>query len=230
MQPAPTPPLTRFLQTNWWFLVPLLSAGLGTFLMVFYGGYRLRSKLHMAAAAGYLIEVTGYMIGTSAFAVDSGPYNAVVGCHVSFWAIGIGHVFILQRIAWKRAAILPPVVPSVSPGNAIALAQVTARAKRRQEARDLVRQDPVAAFELKIGRPDVPNRQYDDGGLIDVNHVAAPWLVQGLEITSEQALQIVSVREERAGFLVPDEVVMHCPLIQPARFELIRDRLVALPF
>ncbi|MBB4742694.1 hypothetical protein BJY16_006153 [Actinoplanes octamycinicus] len=230
LRPAPPPPLARYLQTQWWFLVPLLSAGLATFVMVLYGGYRLKSKLHMAVAVGYLIEVIGYIVGVDAFIVDSRPYNLVVGCHVLVWTIGTGHVVFLQRLVRNRGANEPPPVPATPSGNTLALAQAAARAQRRREAQELVVQNPVAAFELKVGRPDVPNRQFDDGGLIDINHVPAEWLVHGLEITPEQALQIVEVRQQRGGFLVPDEVMLHCPLIQPARFELIRDRLTVLPF
>jgi hypothetical protein len=35
---------------------------------------------------------------------------------------------------------------------------------------------PVLARELRIGRPDVP-RQFDDGGLVDLNHAPVPVLV-----------------------------------------------------
>jgi DNA uptake protein ComE-like DNA-binding protein len=122
------------------------------------------------------------------------------------------------------------VVPSAAPGNAMALALVAARAQRRGEARELVLRNPAAALELKVGRPDIPNRHYDDGGLVDVNHVPAEWLVAGLEITPAQAGQIVDVREQRGGFLAPDEVLVHCSQIQAARFELIRDRVVVLPY
>ncbi|WP_229073329.1 hypothetical protein [Actinoplanes sp. DH11] len=184
----------------------------------------------MAAAAGYLLAAIGYICGIGSFAIDSGPYNVVVGMYVLVWALGIGHVLILQRQVTKHAETAPPPVPSAAPGNAMALAQAAARAQRRREAQELVLQNPVAALELKVGRPDIAHRQYDDGGLVDVNHVPAEWLVRGLEITPEQAAQIVAVREQRAGFLVPDEVLVHCPLILPARFELIRDRVAVLPF
>ena len=37
----------------------------------------------------------------------------------------------------------------------------------------------MLAQELKIGRPDLP-RDYDDGGLVDVNHVPAAILAARL--------------------------------------------------
>ena len=49
----------------------------------------------------------------------------------------------------------------------------------RREARRLQQDNPVLAQELKIGRPDLP-RGYDDGGLVDVNHVPAAILASHL--------------------------------------------------
>ncbi|MEU4626841.1 hypothetical protein AB0G04_43535 [Actinoplanes sp. NPDC023801] len=210
-------------------LVPFFSAGLGTFVMVFYGGFRLRSRGHLIAAAGYLVALIGYIGGVGMFPIDSAPHNAVVGTHVVIWLVGIGHVLVLQHLVRKHADAAPPVVPSAAPANAMALAMAAARAQRRREAQQLVLQNPVAALELKIGRPDIPNRQYDDGGLVDVNHVPAPWLQEALEVTPEQAEQIITVREQRGGFLTAGEVLVHCPSIQPARFELIRDRVIVFP-
>jgi len=58
----------RSVQTNlpvrrpitwWWFLVPLLTCGLGAFVMVLVGGVRLRSRRTVIAACGYLYTATG---------------------------------------------------------------------------------------------------------------------------------------------------------------------------
>ena len=49
-------------------------------------------------------------------------------------------------------------------------------------ARRLQQDNPVLAQELKIGRPDLP-RGYDDGGLVDVNHVPAAILASHLGLT-----------------------------------------------
>jgi len=48
-----------------------------------------------------------------------------------------------------------------------ALAAAIACRQRRQQARQLLANDPGLARELRIGRPDLP-RDYDDGGLVAV--------------------------------------------------------------
>jgi len=50
------------------------------------------------------------------------------------------------------------------------LAAAQERLARRAQARALLASDPALAGELVIGRPD-RHRQYDDGGLVDVNNV-----------------------------------------------------------
>jgi hypothetical protein len=54
-------------------------------------------------------------------------------------------------------------------------AAAVAAAQRRQHARVLAKGDPVLARDLCIGRPNMP-REFDGGGLVDVNHAAAPAL------------------------------------------------------
>jgi len=74
-----------------------------------------------------------------------------------------------------------------------------ARMRRRQQARRIAAKDPTLARELRIGRPD---RQpaYDDGGLIDVNHVPACVLSAIEGIGPELATAIVTARESIRRF------------------------------
>ena len=74
----------------------------------------------------------------------------------------------------------------------IAVAQ--ARLRRRLEARRIAAEDPSLARELRIGRPDQP-RAYDDGGLIDVNHVSLDVLCAVEGIGPELASEIVETRD-----------------------------------
>lgn len=57
---APQPTKRRI---PWWFLFPLLTFGTATFAVVGYGGWRLRSRWHVAAAAGYFLLLTGFLVG-----------------------------------------------------------------------------------------------------------------------------------------------------------------------
>jgi hypothetical protein len=115
-----------------------------------------------------------------------------------------------------RPAALPPVPPRPPRGpvvrhwrgnsNAQAIAAATLRRDLRRAARRHAVEDPMLARELRIGRPDLP-REYDDGGLIDLNHAPPPALTALSGVTPEIAERIVSMRENVGGFTSAEEVV-----------------------
>jgi Helix-hairpin-helix motif len=104
----------------------------------------------------------------------------------------------------------PPVPPGNpgNPGNANAQAIAAANIRRdlRRRAREQAAQDPALARELRIGRPDLP-RQYDDGGLVDLNHAPVPVLTALSGVTLEIAERIVSMREHVGCFSSAEELV-----------------------
>lgn len=79
--------------------------------------------------------------------------------------------------------------------------------ERRQQAREIIAQDPELAARLRIGRPDL-DREYVDGGLIDVNHVPT-WVFASLPgIDVDAAERIVSARERLDGLQSPADLVV----------------------
>jgi hypothetical protein len=98
---------------------------------------------------------------------------------------------------------------------------------RRQEARKLADQDPLLARELRIGRPDL-TRNYDDGGLVDLNSAPAHAIASVCELSSEVAEKIVSTRRLVGGtFSDIDELIVLVDL--PAEtWDRVRDRGVLL--
>jgi hypothetical protein len=99
--------------------------------------------------------------------------------------------------------------------------------QRREQAKAIVVRDVDLARELRIGRPDLP-RQFDDGGLVDLNHVPAPVVVQLLGLSEAEAAQVIEVRDRVGGFVSAEEVIAHTDL-SPPRIDGIRERLVFLP-
>ncbi|WP_141137484.1 helix-hairpin-helix domain-containing protein [Blastococcus mobilis] len=79
-----------------------------------------------------------------------------------------------------------------------AVAQALAARKRRVEARQLRVSDPVLARHLGIGRPDL-RRDYDDGGLVDLNTAPASVIAQVSDIELSYAEAVVSARDARGG-------------------------------
>jgi Helix-hairpin-helix motif len=101
----------------------------------------------------------------------------------------------------------PVVGPRVNANaNAQAVAAATMRRELRRQARELATGDPVLARELRVGRPDLP-RQYDDGGLVDVNHVPPPALTVLSGVTPEIAERIVSIREHVGRYSSAEDLV-----------------------
>lgn len=233
MNPEPqltaAPPVHRphsGVGTWWWFLVPLLTCGLGTFIMVLIGGITLRSRPHQIAAGGYIAATAlATAVGPMTEPQGSLPDWVLIPAWFAPWLIGIAHVLVLQLQV--QAAARPAAVTNPALDPAVAAAQW--RAQRRRDARALLQSDPNLAADLRIGRPDMPHREYDDGGLIDVNHVSAQWLAYTLEMTAEQAADVVAQRDAHGGFTSADELVVYCHTVTAQRLDVIRDRLVFVP-
>jgi hypothetical protein len=228
-------------RTGWWYLIPLFTCGYGTPLMVILGGVKLRSRLHTLLGFGYFaviaaLIVTRMIAPPGRDADDSGIVSAGGILSLVLWIAGTTHVAWLQmkvRERWYRTAAvrhqrgLTPWQYGTGVDPALAAAQW--RAARREEARQLQTTQPAIANELMIGRPDLPGRQYDDGGLVDVNHVSADWLVRYLTIDRGLADRIVEARDLHNGFTTAEELIVYCDGLTPAKLDLFRDRLVFVP-
>jgi hypothetical protein len=111
-----------------------------------------------------------------------------------------------------------------------AIRDALAHRKRRAEARRILDTDPALARELCIGRPDLP-RGYDDGGILDVNHVPAMFLTAFLAalpgFTPELAARVVEARAELGRFTLLSELVVYADVPEELAGEL-SDRLVFL--
>ncbi len=220
----------------WWFLVALLSAGNLTFPIILYAGLRLRSKLTVALSGVYFAVWVGVIIlsETSALALTAG-----VAMGVS-WLGGTAHTLYLSSRfeKWLRVedakrgiGVSPP--PAVDceaalPPTDPALDAAHARMARRREARGIVEDNIALAAELRIGRPDL-DRAYDDGGIVDVNHVPASVLLEHLDMEPEVADEVIRTRAARNGFDSADDMLIACESLNPERFEMIRERLIFIP-
>jgi DNA uptake protein ComE-like DNA-binding protein len=108
-----------------------------------------------------------------------------------------------------------------------AIAAVLNARQRREEAMAISARDGELARELRIGRPDLP-RQFDDGGLVDLNHVPAPVIVDLLGLSEADATQVIDARDRIGGFSSAEEVIAYTDL-SPAVVDGLRERLVFLP-
>ena len=121
----------------------------------------------------------------------------------------------------------PVVRPWPGNANAQAVAAATMRRDLRKAARKQAGQDLVLARELRIGRPDLP-REYDDGGLIDVNHVPPHVLTALSGITPEMAERIADIRDDVGPFSSAEELVVTVDL-HPDLLPEIKEYAIFLP-
>jgi hypothetical protein len=209
----------------WWFLIPLFTFGVGSAPIVIYGGVRLRRWVHVAAGIAYGALLLLFFVGASISdpdkvkAVDFFTFPALL---IS-WLGGTVHAVILQYAVRDRDRDRQrrPVDP--------ALAEAWDHLEKRAQARALLAANPALAAELLIGRPDL-GRRYDDGGLVDINHVPVETLMTELGLPPKLANQVTAARDNIRGFSSADELIIYCDDMTPARLSTIRDRLAFLPW
>ena len=198
-----------------WALLPLLTWGLLAPVPFVHAAIRLRTVGMWAVAAAYVIAWA--VVGPAGILVQDPDLDEAVA---AFSQLGLvvaatANAFVL------RGRVFPPR----GAGDPAVAAALAAR-ERREQARAITTSDPGLARELRIGRPDLP-RAFDDGGLVDVNHVPAPVLVDRLGLSQEEARRVVEARERLGRFGSPAELEVYAEL-PDATVEAVRDRLLFL--
>lgn len=213
---------------KWLWLAPLLSMGLLT----------PASPIAVAAKAGnrkvwgWAVAIIAlWLIGFATVGSTDGE-GATSDLGFAFYLTGwIGAtVFALvvgPKVQWSPKVVygMPPPPPPHDP-NASAVAGVEAGRRKRHEARELLRRDPSMARDLRIGRPDLP-RQYDDGGLVDVNSAPVEVLQGALGLSPEQAARLVEARQHLTRFEHEDDLVGLAGL-DPHTVDRVKDRIVLM--
>jgi hypothetical protein len=186
-----------------WAMVPLFTAGFGAPASFLYAAVRRRSAALGGAAAAYTAGVVGGCAG-----IVSGSDGAVVLGLLLFlltWSVSTVHALA------ARPRLYPPItVHDQINQRVVAIARH--RRGLREEARKVVADDPVLARELRIGRPDLLPRPFDDGGLVDVNHVPPEVLNRLPGLTYDMVDRIMRVRTYSGGFVSAEEMAVHADL------------------
>lgn len=207
----------------WFLLLPGLTFGFGTFAVFLCAAHRTRLLARrgppgsratlrpLGLSPSVLLALAAL---TAVLGLAAGPAVRVV-----LWVVGI-----VLAVQWRaslfppddgRAALPPPV------------ARAYARRALREQYRRLAVDDPAIAREIGLGLPHLW-RDYDDGGLLDLNRVPAHVLVDLGGLTREQAAQVVELREQRRGLASLDEVVVFTDLPHDVA-ERLRDYAVVVP-
>lgn len=100
------------------------------------------------------------------------------------------------------------------------------RSRLRQQYRELALQDPALASRIGLGRPDLA-RNFDDGGLVDLNNVARDQLLRTLPLTPEESARVADARDMLGRFVSVEEVGSYAVLADPA-IERLREVAIFL--
>jgi hypothetical protein len=213
--------LRRVLSFVWAFL-PVLSFGFLAPIPIIHAAVKLRTWTLWAASAVYTgAEILAW---SATMTVTSGPVEPAEVSDPPVWAgvllMGLVVVPTIHALMLRgRVFVSRPQHPAV-------VAALQDR-QRREEARAIAARDVILARVLRIVRPDVP-RQFDDGGLVDLNHAPAPVMVQLLGLAEADAAQVIEARDRVGGLSSPEELIAYTEL-SPALVDGIRERLLFLP-
>ncbi|MCT9931956.1 helix-hairpin-helix domain-containing protein [Planotetraspora sp. A-T 1434] len=187
-----------------WALAPLLTCGFAAPFTVGYAAARLRSKVNAAAAvlyAGCLVVWVGFDLSDSKHVTFRD--GLIMLAAIAPWLGATIHSLLIRTQVFSPRPFAP--APFAPTANEAAIRMAEQRRGLRREARDLAQRDPALAFELRIGRPDLP-RHYDDGGLIDMNHAPAEVIATVPGMRPELVERIIQAREAVGVFASADEM------------------------
>ena len=200
-----------------WASVPVWSLSLLAFVPFLRIALARRQARDWAVFAGYLAVVIVEVV-----LVSLPGSNDVGAALAGFMAIVLaGAAAVHTFVAFRPTSALADELESAAHPNELAVDSARARMRRRSQARELAMANHVLARELEIGRPDVPH-EYDDGGLVDVNHVPGEVLTSCLGLTPQETAAVVAARDQFGRFTSPEELSLSAQL-SPDRVDALRD-------
>jgi DNA uptake protein ComE-like DNA-binding protein len=199
-------------------LIPFFSGGVFTFVPFFYLATVRRRRRDWLICAGYVLAVI--LTGVAVTALPHNPGKAALVVLL----IGGGTVHSLAALrpgALATARIQEQAQRRTEASQHLALQAARNRIHQRAEVRKLIADNPALARELRVGRPDLP-RNYDDGGLVDVNHVGPEVLAWHLGLSTAEAQAIIAARDQLGRFTSSAEMSTYANL-HPDRLDSVTD-------
>ncbi|RFU83725.1 hypothetical protein DY218_26320 [Streptomyces triticagri] len=219
-------PPVRVVLSMLWTLIPLATVGFGTVPMMMHAAARTGQRRELAGLGLYGLALLVFIASPSD---GSAVYEAAIVLSIAVnTLVAFGHAVAVRREVWYVTELGEI---SRRPLQAQQRAFLAARADERAArgaARSIAASDPALAHELRIGQAELRDREFPDGGLIDVNNVPPSVLTRQLNLSIEGAQRAVRLREATDGFSSAEEmsVLMDLP---PHHLDTVADRLVFLP-
>ncbi len=196
-----------------WALLPLVTIGFGAPVAVGYAAARTRSTPLWVATGGYTALLAATVVLSSGGGDTGWEGNLGAALGMALIAMATGHCLAVRRRVFSPAR---EAMRQADESAGVVLHQ-------RDAARVIVVKNPRMADQLRIGRPDLP-RQFDDGGLVDVNHVPLQVLVD-LGIPGDLANRIVATRDAVGGYESLDDLEINL-FVVPRSLDHLADRMV----
>jgi len=206
-----------------WASIPIWSIGFLSFVPFLGFAVINRRRRYWVVFGIYLAATIAMIVSLGAVNSSSGADGAVGGFIIALAGCAAVHTAVLFRPGQEQAAA-PAGPAGLEQSNRQAVARAKSRLERRKDARHMVAANPDLARDLKIGRPDLP-RDYDDGGLVDVNHVPGDVLSSQLGLSSAEMSDVLAAREQLGRFTSADELCAYTQL-SPDRVDELRDLMI----
>ena len=221
--PAPRQPARGRGRQILWASVPVWSIGFLSPVPFLIYAIIHRTRRDWAVFAGYLAATVAMVVALGASGSDDAATTGVGGFIIALAGCAATHAAVLFRPS-RGVPQLSGAPLSMRQRNQAAVAAAKDKLERRKEARNLVATNPALARDLKIGRPDLP-REYDDGGLVDVNHVPVGVFSSGLGLTPIEARDVLAARDKLGRFVSAEELCEYTQL-SPDRVDELRDLMI----
>jgi hypothetical protein len=226
--PAAGPRATRagggLLRPILWASVPIWSIGFLSFVPFLAYAVIQRRPRDWAVFAAYLAATVAMIVALGVTGSNGSGGAAVGGFIIALAGCAAVHASILFRPSRGVSSLGASMPLSPRQRNREAVAQARSRIERRKDARHLAATNPSLARDLRIGRPDLP-REYDDGGLVDVNHVPAAALAGPLGLSAAEVNDVLAARNKLGRLASADELCAYTSLT-PDRVDELRDLMI----
>jgi 4-amino-4-deoxy-L-arabinose transferase-like glycosyltransferase len=173
-----------------WMLLALFPLGFGAWVPL-VAGLRARRPLWVALGILYCaVLIAGFIVSSTTPDDEDGSFAGML--IVIPWAAAAATTLAIYPSYRRRRALLEEVEQREQTTERRQL-EIQQREREREQARELVRKDPVAALERGVGRPDLPGAHHGD--LVDVNHAPRKVLQTLPGVDADLARRIVATRE-----------------------------------
>jgi len=194
-------------------VAPFATCFVGGWFYFAYAGVRRRqARFFVIAAAYFVVWLAAWILF---LVIDPSPVDADYTSN-----------------AEDAGLIMLMVLPLIAAGHGVVVAVQSSRfyhaRTMREHARHFALLAPDRAREVGIGRPDLPLRAVDDGGLLDLNHIDEYELAKATGLPMTQACEIVANRTANGPFVRPEELVRR-GLATERTVKRLAPRLICIP-